>query len=253
LKSDKAILPAHVVKLEAVVIKKNIRESNKKGILTIQSKDGSVIILQPSTDGEINDWLSILGDCTREASTEAEYENSITKLFAKNDSLTFLKEDKKKKSGLISGINFYSDRNRRSSSVKLDEEEEPNKQTVKTRLNNFFKKVGEIKLDRIKEKALGPVEIVFGGTLESLERTHGKSVPDLVEKCIHHVEEFGLESQGIYRLSGNASTVAKFRNQINHHDDSDLFVESMDVNVIAALLKCKLFSNQCFSENFKSL
>jgi hypothetical protein len=47
----------------------------------------------------------------------------------------------------------------------------------------------------------------------------------------------GLESQGIYRLSGNASTVQKFRQQINQGDYTDIYIEETDVNAIAAVLK----------------
>lgn len=74
--------------------------------------------------------------------------------------------------------------------------------------------------------------------MENLYKTTGKYVPAFVQKCIEYVESTGgLESQGIFRLSGNASTVQKFRAQLNQGNDQDLFVETMDVNVIAALLK----------------
>ena len=69
-------------------------------------------------------------------------------------------------------------------------------------------------------------------------------VPLFIEKCIAHVEQEGtfnlrkgLDSQGIYRLSGNASTVQKYKAQLNQGDYTDIFEAHQDVNVIAALLK----------------
>jgi hypothetical protein len=131
-----------------------------------------------------------------------------------------------------------SERKRSNSNQKNDDDgDEPSKQTVKTRLNNFFKRVGDLKIDKTKEKLLPPEEIIFGGNLENLAKASGKNVPEFVRKCIEHVQQYGLDSQGIYRLSGNAATVQKFRTQLNHNNDSDLYVDSTDVNVIAALLK----------------
>lgn len=92
-------------------------------------------------------------------------------------------------------------------------------------------------MDKPKEKDLPPEAIIFGGNMESLNVFSGKTVPEFVQKAVQHVEKYGLESQGIYRLSGNASTVQQFRTKLNQGNDTELYVEFMDVNVIAALLK----------------
>ena len=73
--------------------------------------------------------------------------------------------------------------------------------------------------------------------MEGLAKSSGKSVPELLQRCIAHVEKHGLDSQGIYRLSGNANTVQSFRTQINQGNYSDIFEDETDVNAIAASLK----------------
>lgn len=42
------------------------------------------------------------------------------------------------------------------------------------------------------------------------------SIPRVVSLCIKEVEEKGLKSVGIYRLSGPASAIQKYRNSFNH-------------------------------------
>jgi hypothetical protein len=88
--------------------------------------------------------------------------------------------------------------------------------------------------------------IVFGGDLETLAKLSGDNIPLFLRKSIEYIESSGgVESQGIYRLSGNASTVQKYRTQVNQCNMSfltsanfaDLYVDSTDVNVIAALVK----------------
>lgn len=57
--------------------------------------------------------------------------------------------------------------------------------------------------------SLPPVKPVFGVSLEDLYRRDGTAVPMIVYQCFQAVELFGLDVEGIYRLSGSA-------NHINH-------------------------------------
>jgi hypothetical protein len=59
------------------------------------------------------------------------------------------------------------------------------------------------------QQTLPPLNPVFGLTLEDLFRRDGTAVPMIVYQCIQAVELFGLDMEGIYRLSGSA-------NHINH-------------------------------------
>ena len=88
---------------------------------------------------------------------------------------------------------------------------------------------------------------MFGGTLEGLAKSTGKNIPELLEKCIGHVEKHGLDSQGIYRLSGNANTVQLFRTQINQGNYAEIYEDETDVNAIAATLKCILYLSSVFA------
>lgn len=54
---------------------------------------------------------------------------------------------------------------------------------------------------------------MFGGYLHMEQ---DGSIPRVVSLCIKEVEEKGLKSVGIYRLSGPASAIQKYRNSFNH-------------------------------------
>ena len=52
---------------------------------------------------------------------------------------------------------------------------------------------------------------VFGVSLEELFQRDGSAVPAPVYQCLQAVDLFGLEVEGIYRLSGTASHVTKIK------------------------------------------
>lgn len=58
---------------------------------------------------------------------------------------------------------------------------------------------------------LPPLKPVFGISLDVLFERDGSAVPMIVYQCIQAVDLFGLEVEGIYRLSGTASQVTKIK------------------------------------------
>jgi hypothetical protein len=58
---------------------------------------------------------------------------------------------------------------------------------------------------------LPPLKPVFGVSLEQLFERDGSAVPMVVYQCIQAVDLFGLEVEGIYRLSGSNSHVNKLK------------------------------------------
>lgn len=58
---------------------------------------------------------------------------------------------------------------------------------------------------------LSPLKPVFGLSLNELFERDGSAVPMVVYQCIQAVDLFGLELEGIYRLSGTASHITKIK------------------------------------------
>ncbi|KAL8896371.1 MAG: hypothetical protein Q9207_007737 [Kuettlingeria erythrocarpa] len=86
-----------------------------------------------------------------------------------------------------------------------------------------------------------PLRPVFGVSLDDLLKRDGSAIPLVVYQCLQAVELFGLDVEGIYRLSGSAPHVSKLRaifdndpNQVDFRNPESFF---HDVNSVAGLLK----------------
>jgi hypothetical protein len=56
-----------------------------------------------------------------------------------------------------------------------------------------------------------PGKPIFGVSLEELLRRDGSAIPLVVYQCLQAIDLFGLEVEGIYRLSGSAIHITKLR------------------------------------------
>ncbi|KAL8942022.1 MAG: hypothetical protein Q9216_001912 [Gyalolechia sp. 2 TL-2023] len=88
---------------------------------------------------------------------------------------------------------------------------------------------------------LPPLRPVFGVSLEDLLKRDGSAIPLVVYQCLQAVELFGLDVEGIYRLSGSAPHVSKLK-AIFDNDSSVVDFRNPesffhDVNSVAGLLK----------------
>ncbi|KIN07675.1 hypothetical protein OIDMADRAFT_186489 [Oidiodendron maius Zn] len=88
---------------------------------------------------------------------------------------------------------------------------------------------------------LPPLKPVFGVSLDELFERDSSAVPMVVYQCIQAVDLFGLEVEGIYRLSGTASHITKLKAMFDN-DASRLDFRNPenffhDVNSVAGLLK----------------
>lgn len=63
---------------------------------------------------------------------------------------------------------------------------------------------------------LPPLKPVFGMTLEDLFKRDGSAVPIIVYQSIQAVDLYGLEVEGIYRLSGTRSHIDKIRSMFDN-------------------------------------
>lgn len=88
---------------------------------------------------------------------------------------------------------------------------------------------------------------VFGANLSNLCQRENSTVPKFVKLCIEHVEQYGLDVDGIYRVSGNLAVIQKLRFAVNHDEKLDLKDSKWeDIHVITGALKM-------FFENYRNL
>ena len=58
---------------------------------------------------------------------------------------------------------------------------------------------------------LPPLKPVFGVSLDDLYTRDGTAVPMIVYQCFQAIELFGLDMEGIYRLSGSATHISHMK------------------------------------------
>ncbi|KAG9337457.1 hypothetical protein JZ751_028749 [Albula glossodonta] len=79
---------------------------------------------------------------------------------------------------------------------------------------------------------------VFGCSLTSLCHRESSSVPEFVRMCIDHVENTGLNVDGLYRVSGNLAVIQKLRFAVNHDEKVNLQDSKWeDIHVTTGALK----------------
>ncbi|KKK13185.1 hypothetical protein AOCH_002056, partial [Aspergillus ochraceoroseus] len=88
---------------------------------------------------------------------------------------------------------------------------------------------------------LPPLKPVFGVSLDELYSRDGTAVPMIVYQCFQGIELFGLDMEGIYRLSGSANHISQmkalFDNDSSQVDFTNPETFHHDVNSVAGLLK----------------
>ncbi|KAJ5710818.1 hypothetical protein N7488_004974 [Penicillium malachiteum] len=96
-------------------------------------------------------------------------------------------------------------------------------------------------IDKTPQSNLPPLKPVFGVTLDDLYVRDGTAVPFLVYQCFQAIELFGLDLEGIYRLSGSANHInhlkALFDNDSSQVDLTNPENFFHDVNSVAGLVK----------------
>ena len=89
--------------------------------------------------------------------------------------------------------------------------------------------------------SLPPLRPVFGVSLDELFQRDQSAVPMVVIQCILAVDTFGLDTEGVYRMSGTASHINTLKSQFDHNASQIDFRNPAnffhDVNSVATLLK----------------
>lgn len=115
---------------------------------------------------------------------------------------------------------------------------------IKSRSSNFLsmraQENGNADSGRLSEKRQHGL---YGVPLQASADGEGKMVPFLVSRCIKEVESRGLDSEGIYRLSGGSSMVEEIEEAFvsykndNEADELASVIEKADINGVAGVLK----------------
>ncbi|KAL2093799.1 hypothetical protein ACEWY4_011111 [Coilia grayii] len=79
---------------------------------------------------------------------------------------------------------------------------------------------------------------LFNGNLESYIKDSGQAIPRVVESCIRFINLYGLQHQGIFRVSGSQVEVNDIKNSFERGNDPLVDEENNhDINSVAGVLK----------------
>uniref|UniRef100_A0A3Q4GQ59 Rho GTPase activating protein 9 n=1 Tax=Neolamprologus brichardi TaxID=32507 RepID=A0A3Q4GQ59_NEOBR len=168
--------------------------SSKKNVFKLRTVTGNEFLLQSETDSLIREWYSTI-------------QNVIDRLVRNTHSLT----DTHSWTTQPCGFKYYCQYvclPRSTSNLENTE-----RKRVKTRLKKLILK--RPPLQALQEKGLIKDQ-VFGCSLEMLCERERSTVPRFVRLCTEAVERRGLETDGIYRVSGNLAVIQKLRFLVNH-------------------------------------
>ncbi|KAI9199751.1 uncharacterized protein BJ171DRAFT_202084 [Polychytrium aggregatum] len=247
-------LPTCVLPLtSATTIENGTNHTKKKYAVSLTTEKYAHWLLLFQTEKDSLKWIETLKECAREKAAPNEYEYVVSCLFTKDQNgavgpssspqiqpvsigdSTVVKAQKKK--GFLAGI-----QQKHGAPADASAEEQGEKKSGRAAVFNFFRRPGEKGAGSKTPKMEAAVpdtspEDVFGGYLDfHVDHENDMRIPMIVYQCCTEIESRGLESQGIYRLSGTTSHINNHRAQFNQRQPVALNEED-DINVVAALLK----------------
>ncbi|XP_068002322.1 rho GTPase-activating protein 12 isoform X7 [Melanerpes formicivorus] len=199
-------------------------KSSKKNVIELKTRQGIELLIQSDNDGFINEWYKVLNYTINNQVVEPDevLEDEIP------DSPGVEKQDKEKEK--------ENKDSKKLRSVKAPSNiDSTDQKKTKTKLKKFLTR--RPTLQAVREKGYIKDQ-VFGSNLTSLCQRENSTVPKFVKLCIEHVEEHGLDVDGLYRVSGNLAVIQKLRFAVNHDEKLDLNDSKWeDIHVITGALK----------------
>ncbi|KAM6338953.1 rho GTPase-activating protein 12 isoform 7-T7 [Podargus strigoides] len=199
-------------------------KSSKKNVIELKTRQGTELLIQSDNDSFINEWYEVLHYTINNqvVGSDEALEDDVP------DSPGVEKQDKEKEK--------ENKDSKKLRSVKAPSNiDSTDQKKTKTKLKKFLTR--RPTLQAVREKGYIKDQ-VFGSNLTSLCQRENSTVPKFVKLCIEHVEEHGLDVDGLYRVSGNLAVIQKLRFAVNHDEKLDLNDSKWeDIHVITGALK----------------
>nr|XP_046239195.1 rho GTPase-activating protein 15 isoform X2 [Scatophagus argus] len=197
--------------------------SSKKNVFKLRTVTGNEFLLQSETDSLIKEWYSTIQNVIDRLDRENPLDNVL--LYSL------------RRAGSVEMLDHSGDEDDRRTSLPRSSSnlENTERKRVKTRLKKLILK--RPPLQALQEKGLIKDQ-VFGCRLEMLCEREQNTVPRFVRLCTAAVEKRGLDTDGIYRVSGNLAVIQKLRFLVNHEEKLNLDESDWeDIHVITGALK----------------
>nr|DBA25122.1 TPA: hypothetical protein GDO54_012691 [Pyxicephalus adspersus] len=202
-------------------------KSSKKNVIEVKTNSGTELLIQSDNDNMIKEWYTALCNTIGVPITELEETNEDNVPDSPVEKQGKDKHDKEKDHDKDSKKNRSI---KQTASIDNTEQKK-----TKTKLKKFL--IRRPTLQAVREKGYIK-DPVFGSSLASLCQRENTTVPKFVKMCIEHIEEHGLDVEGLYRVSGNLAVIQKLRFAVTHDEKLDLNDSKWeDIHVITGALK----------------
>ncbi|XP_069815087.1 rho GTPase-activating protein 12 isoform X5 [Dendropsophus ebraccatus] len=199
-------------------------KSSKKNVIELKTPSGTELLIQTENDNMIKEWYTALCNTIGIPIMESDEPNEDMVPDSPVEKHGKDKHDKEK--------DHDSKKNRSIKQTSIDNSEQ---KKTKTKLKKFLTRRPTMQAVREKGYIKDPV---FGSSLASLCQRENTTVPTFVKMCIDHIEEHGLDIDGLYRVSGNLAVIQKLRFAVTHDEKLDLNdTKWEDIHVITGALK----------------
>uniref|UniRef100_A0A674BEG9 Rho GTPase activating protein 9 n=1 Tax=Salmo trutta TaxID=8032 RepID=A0A674BEG9_SALTR len=179
--------------------------SSKKNVFKLRTVTGNEFLLQSETDSLIREWFNTIQSVIDRLNRENPLENVLMYSLRKAGSVEMLDQsgdEEDSRGGCKASLP------RSASNLENTE-----RKRARSRLKKLILKRPPLQI--LQEKGLIKDQ-VFGCCLEMLCEREKNTVPRFVRLCTETVERRGLETDGIYRVSGNLAVIQKLRYLVNH-------------------------------------
>nr|XP_046167203.1 rho GTPase-activating protein 9 isoform X4 [Oncorhynchus gorbuscha] len=197
--------PESSVDLRGAVVQWTNDLSSKKNVFKLRTVTGNEFLLQSETGSLIREWFNTIHSVIDRLDRENPLDNVLLYSLRRAGSVEMLDHsgDEEDSRG-----GYKASLPRSASNVENSE-----RKRVRSRLKKFILKRPPLQI--LQEKGLIKDQ-VFGCHLEMLCEREKNNVPRFVRLCTEAVERRGLETDGIYRVSGNLAVIQKLRFLVNH-------------------------------------
>ncbi|KAI9534599.1 hypothetical protein NQZ68_012832 [Dissostichus eleginoides] len=223
-----------VVQLCGAVIEWTPDKSSRKNVFQITTHTGSEYLLQAESYSTASKWFDGIRKTVDSSSKLPLRRSNSSEFPPRHSSLpghgSTSTNTKQRNPVHRRSINMFV-----SSKLKHSTSDSADKNGVKNRLKKFI--IRRPSMKTLQEKGLIK-DRVFGCHLLTLCEREGSTVPSFVQLCLDAIEKRGMDVDGIYRVSGNLSTVQKLRFIVDQEEALDLdHSQWEDVHVVTGALK----------------
>ncbi|XP_056111645.1 rho GTPase-activating protein 12b isoform X15 [Rhinichthys klamathensis goyatoka] len=196
-------------------------KSSKKHVIELKTRVGTELLIQSEIDSVINDWFRALSETINTHAWESD---------------EAIEEDMPESPGTEKHDKEKDPRDsKKNRVVKNPSMESSEQKKTRVKLKKFLTR--RPTLQAVRDKGYIKDQ-VFGCSLTALCQREGTSVPNFVKTSIEHVENTGLNVDGLYRVSGNLAVIQKLRFAVNHDEKVNLEDSKWeDIHVTTGALK----------------